>query len=1003
MATAFGQAFQAVVTAVQDAMSSLTNAIANVASRVSDGIGGAASGLLRTFNSVRSAIEGWMSPINKAIEGLGKASSAMGDYARQAANSVGSAAQSAFNPIAQVFGFASGGVLPGYSRTDDQLIMARSGEGIIVPEAVALLGGASGIDRLNRSAERGTLQGFANGGIVGSAPSGDFSKILSAMGAITKSFPEIQKVIVALGSSVTPDLLNKLGLAIGKLSTSAKASLSNVVNTALQSGGDGISGVARSLGSSVSDAMKPVIIAQQAMAAGLTKAQTAYVLATAQHESDQFRTMTEYASGAAYEGRSDLGNTQAGDGERYRGRGFVQLTGRANYAEQGRQLGIDLINRPELAEIPEIAAKILINGMKTGAFTGAKLSDFASGDFEGMRAIVNGSDKAGLIASYAQKYASVLDGLGTAVNAKTLESLQMVAAASKGMVNSAVQTMGNPLQAALAKIPAIYRSAIESVLNGTSKSLPGELAGYLSQLSPSLTGGALGGGGSAMGAKLLATAKSWVGREFNPGVFAQCAAFVRDVFSKAGIGLSETLSRSADGQDYGVLEAGSLLKGSIGQVIKDKSQIMAGDIVMWSKTYGDYGNDVTHVGIATGNGMMIDRSTSSAPVRERPIDTFSNFVAAVRPDALKSVAANVPIDREKLKALLSSLGSKIGGMGITDLKAQKNTALDALKAAIDKLQSEKAAIVQTAQDDRYDARLKSELADMAALQAKIKAADLERNRRNELAVANARKAVENAKTAKGKATAQAALDELLKSQPIAVAKVTAAQQEQLRKAQEAIDRVKALIATEAAKNGIGVDIERLQALESLQKDYFDKRITEAQLQERLRSLGVTVESLGSALGGTTDQAKQTVALIPTMRSLMTIMNEGLLTAYESARKFGSFGNQIERQLQRGDLSDTQRLRALPIAYQQMLGSTLRPTANLPNLPQVPTINNIIDRLVQQPKQQADLNIRLDTRNIGGEQFVPLAQVQQAIQRTAKTVGGTDYRYSYSDRLNNGFG
>ena len=998
MCAALGNAMATVISAVQGALDSLLAPISAVTNAISSGIGGAASGLLGTFGAVRSAIESWMAPINNAISGLQQASQAMGQYAQQAANSVGAAAQSAFNPLAQIFGFASGGVLPGYSRTDDQLIMARSGEGIIVPEAVALLGGASGIDRLNRSAERGGLPRFATGGIVGStAPSADFSNILRAMGAITKSFPEIQKVIVALGSSVTPDLLNKLGLAIGKLSTSAKASLSNVVNTALQSGGDGISGIARSLGSSVSDALKPVVIAQQAMSAGLTKAQTAYVLATAQHESDQFRTMTEYASGAAYEGRSDLGNTQAGDGERYRGRGFVQLTGRANYAEQGRQLGIDLINRPELAEVPEIAAKILINGMKTGAFTGAKLSDYASGDFEGMRAIVNGSDKAGLIADYARKYAGVLGNLGSAVNAKTLESLQMVAAASKGMVNSAVQTMGNPLQQALAKIPAIYRGAIESVLNGTSKTLPGELAGYLSQLSPSLTGGALGGGGSAMGARLLATAKSWVGREFNPGVFAQCAAFVRDVFSKAGIGLSETLSRSADGQDYGVLEAGSLLKGSIGQVIKDKSQIMAGDIVMWSKTYGDYGNDVTHVGIATGNGMMIDRSTSSAPVRERPIDTFSNFVAAVRPDALKGMAANVPIDAAKLKALLSSLGTKIGGMGITDLTAQKNTALDALKAAIGKLQSEKAAIVQTAQDDRYDARLKSELADMAALQAKIKAADLERNRRNELAITNARKAVENAKTAQGKATAQAALDELLKAQPIAVAKVTAAQQEQLRKAQEAIDRVKALIATETAKNGVGVDIERLKSLESLQKDYFDKKITEAQLQERLRSLGVTVESLGEVLGGTTAQAKETVKLIPTMRSLMSIMNEGLLTAYDSARKFGSFGNQIERQLQRGDLSNTQRLRALPIAYQQMLG------ANLPNLPQAPTINSIIDRLVQQPKQQADLNIRLDTRNIGGEQFVPLAQVQQAVQRTAKTVGGTDYRYSYSDRLNAGFG
>ncbi len=77
-----------------------------------------------------------------------------------------------------------------------------------------------------------------------------------------------------------------------------------------------------------------------------------HFMAQAAHESDGFHTMEEYASGRAYEGRHDLGNTQPGDGVRFKGRGPFQLTGRFNYRSYGRALGLDLETHPELASDP---------------------------------------------------------------------------------------------------------------------------------------------------------------------------------------------------------------------------------------------------------------------------------------------------------------------------------------------------------------------------------------------------------------------------------------------------------------------------------------------------------------------------------------------------------------------------------------------------------------------------------------------------------------------------
>jgi len=88
-----------------------------------------------------------------------------------------------------------------------------------------------------------------------------------------------------------------------------------------------------------------------------SKARTAAFLAQVGHESGQLIYVKELASGAAYEGRHDLGNTEEGDGVRFKGRGLIQITGRANYVAVGKALNIDVMITPALLEYPENATR----------------------------------------------------------------------------------------------------------------------------------------------------------------------------------------------------------------------------------------------------------------------------------------------------------------------------------------------------------------------------------------------------------------------------------------------------------------------------------------------------------------------------------------------------------------------------------------------------------------------------------------------------------------------
>jgi len=134
------------------------------------------------------------------------------------------------------------------------------------------------------------------------------------------------------------------------------------------------------------------------------KTQQAYVLATTEWETaGTFRPLEEYGKGR---GRP-YGIPDRKTGKAYYGRGFVQLTWKSNYAKYGLILGIDLVNKPELACDPNVALFVLCHGMAKGLFTGLSLPRYVNAqktDFINARRVVNGTDKAGQIANLARKY-----------------------------------------------------------------------------------------------------------------------------------------------------------------------------------------------------------------------------------------------------------------------------------------------------------------------------------------------------------------------------------------------------------------------------------------------------------------------------------------------------------------------------------------------------------------------------------------------------------------------
>lgn len=149
----------------------------------------------------------------------------------------------------------------------------------------------------------------------------------------------------------------------------------------------------------------------------------AYLLATVYHETARTMQPIDEKGGQKYFFRmydrngnnpqlaKRLGNIYPGDGDKYHGRGAVQITGRHNYATFANLLKIDLVEHPQLAKIPNVSADIACIGMEKGLFTGVGLSryfDHDTTDWVGARKIINPDKNGELIADYAERYFRIL-------------------------------------------------------------------------------------------------------------------------------------------------------------------------------------------------------------------------------------------------------------------------------------------------------------------------------------------------------------------------------------------------------------------------------------------------------------------------------------------------------------------------------------------------------------------------------------------------------------------
>ncbi len=217
----------------------------------------------------------------------------------------------------------------------------------------------------------------------------------------------------------------------------------------------------------------------------------AYCLATAFHETARTMLPIKEYGGAAYFHRmydkdgerptvaKTLGNTVPGDGAKFAGRGYVQLTGRSNYRRATGELqnrgyltrDQDLTQAPDMAMTPDVAAAVMFIGMTEGWFTGKKLADYfgpnRSGDAFNARRIINGVDRADLIKGYHTGFRAALKSAGHAPGAVTstvptppVETNPLPPHSAGPLASPAPRNPGNPV------VPAAEVSAQPTVRTG---------------------------------------------------------------------------------------------------------------------------------------------------------------------------------------------------------------------------------------------------------------------------------------------------------------------------------------------------------------------------------------------------------------------------------------------------------------------------------------------------------------------------------------------------------
>jgi predicted chitinase len=132
--------------------------------------------------------------------------------------------------------------------------------------------------------------------------------------------------------------------------------------------------------------------------------QIAYMFATVKHEvANTYQPITEYSNTSCvnYDG-----------GCTYKGRGYVQLTHKYNYSKMSPIVGVDLVAYPQRALEPNIAYTVMSYGMHYGSFTGKKLGDYVKSgttDYYNARRVINGIDRASLIAGYASRFQEIME------------------------------------------------------------------------------------------------------------------------------------------------------------------------------------------------------------------------------------------------------------------------------------------------------------------------------------------------------------------------------------------------------------------------------------------------------------------------------------------------------------------------------------------------------------------------------------------------------------------